>query len=153
MFHAKERENLLLLCGLLGDEGGVDVGEDTASSDGDAAHELVELLVVANGELDVAWDDACLLVVACGVAGKLKHLSSEVLKDGCHVDGCASTDTCRDLCLLHVACDTANGELQACLCRAGHRLGSRRLLATTTWGDEWGDRDGIRMGREREFQE
>lgn len=44
----------LLLLALLGEKDGVDVGEHTARGDGDARKELVELLVVAHGELDVA---------------------------------------------------------------------------------------------------
>ena len=46
--------DLLGLGSRLGDEHGVDVGEDTALGDGHAAEELVELLVVADGQLDVA---------------------------------------------------------------------------------------------------
>ena len=41
----------LLALGLLGEKHGVDVRENTAGGDGDAAKELVELLVVADGEL------------------------------------------------------------------------------------------------------
>jgi len=52
----------------------VDVGEHAALGDGHAAKELVELLVVADGQLDVAGDDAALLVVAGSVAGELKDL-------------------------------------------------------------------------------
>ena len=40
----------------------MDVRENTAGRDRDRAQELVELLVVADGELDVARDDARLLV-------------------------------------------------------------------------------------------
>ena len=40
----------------------MDVRQDAAAGDGDGAQELVELLVVADGELDVARDDARLLV-------------------------------------------------------------------------------------------
>ena len=47
----------------------MDVRENTARRDGDAAEELGELLVVAHGELDVARDDAGRLVGAGGVAG------------------------------------------------------------------------------------
>ena len=36
----------------------MDVRQDAAAGDGDGAQELVELLVVADGELDVARDDA-----------------------------------------------------------------------------------------------
>ena len=49
--------------GLLGQEDGLDVGQDAALGDGDAGQQLVQLLVVADGELDVARDDALLLVV------------------------------------------------------------------------------------------
>ena len=47
-------ERLLGLLGLLRQEHRVDVREDTAGRDGDAREELVELLVVAHGELHVA---------------------------------------------------------------------------------------------------
>ena len=50
---------------LFGKKDGVDVGKDATLRDGDAAQQLVQLLVVANGELDVAWDDAGLLGLGC----------------------------------------------------------------------------------------
>ena len=80
------------LLGLLGEKHGVDVGENTAGSDGDAAEELVELFVVAHGELDVPRDDAGLLVVAGGVARELEDLGAEVLEDGGEVDRGAGAD-------------------------------------------------------------
>jgi hypothetical protein len=49
------------LLGLLWEKHGVDVGENTAGSDGHASEELVELLIVADGELDVTWGDALLV--------------------------------------------------------------------------------------------
>ena len=45
------------------------VGEDAAARDGDAAEQLVELLVVADGELQVARDDADLLCSFCVCGG------------------------------------------------------------------------------------
>ena len=39
----------------------MDVRQDAAAGDGDGAQELVQLLVVADGELDVARDD----IVSC----------------------------------------------------------------------------------------
>ena len=77
----------LLLLALLGEEHRVDVGEDTSRGNGDSAQELAELLVIADGKLDVAGDDAVLLVVAGSVSSKLKDLSSKVLKDGSEVNG------------------------------------------------------------------
>ena len=60
----------------------MDVGEHTARGDGDAAHELVELLVVADGELEVARGYLRVLVLPGSVAGLLEDLLGEVLEDG-----------------------------------------------------------------------
>lgn len=65
----------------------VDVGEHTTLGDGDVSEKLVQLLVVADGELEMTGDDAGLLVVTSGVAGQLEDLSCQVLEDGGEVDG------------------------------------------------------------------
>ena len=54
----------------------VDVGKHTALGDGDMAEQLVQLLIVADGELEMTRDDTGLLVVTCGVSSQLKDLSS-----------------------------------------------------------------------------
>ena len=54
-------ERLSGLGHLLGEKDRMDVREDAALRDGDAAEELVQLLIVADGELDVPRDDAGLL--------------------------------------------------------------------------------------------
>jgi hypothetical protein len=59
---------------LLGQQQVMDVGHDTAAGDGHRAQQAGELLVVADGELDVARDDAGLLVVTSRVPGKLENL-------------------------------------------------------------------------------
>ena len=64
----------------------VDVGQDTTLRDGNVAEQLVQLLVVADGELEVAGDDTGLLVVARGVASQLEDLSRQVLEDSREVD-------------------------------------------------------------------
>jgi hypothetical protein len=126
---------LLLLLALLGsrglgDQDGVDVGKDTALSDGNTTEELVQLFVVAHGQLDVAGDDAGLLVVAGGVAGKLKNLGSEVLKDGSQVDGGAGTNAGGELALSQVAADSADRELKTSL--AGLALGLLAVALSTS---------------------
>jgi len=65
----------------------VNVGEDTTLGDGDVAEELVQLLIVADGELKVTRDDTGLLVVTGCVTGQLEDFGSQVLKDGSQVDG------------------------------------------------------------------
>jgi hypothetical protein len=74
---------------LLGEQVGVDIGQDTALGNGDVTEELVQLLVVADGELEMTRDDTRLLVVAGGVASQLEDLSSQVLENGSEIDGSA----------------------------------------------------------------
>lgn len=100
----------------------MDVGENTTLGDGDTTEKLVELLVVADGELDVAGHNAGLLVVAGSVTGKLEDLSGEVLKDGSKVHGGTSTDTGSELTLLQEAANTGNGELKSSLGALAHGL-------------------------------
>ena len=106
----------------------MDVGEDSTLGDGDASEQLVELLVVPDGELDVARHDASLLVVAGGVASKLKDLGGEVLEDRGEVDRSASTNAGGVLALLQVAADTTDRELKAGL--GGTRSALSALSAT-----------------------
>jgi len=80
------RGTLLGLARLGGEELGLDEGQDTTLGDGDTAKELVELLVVSDGELKVTGNDTRLLVVTGGVTGKLEDLGSQVLEDGSEVD-------------------------------------------------------------------
>ena len=96
----------------------VDVGQNTTLGDGDVAEKLVQLLIVADGELEVTGDDTGLLVVASGVASKLEDFGSQVLKDGSEVDGSAGTDTLSVVALAEETVDTANGECETSLGRA-----------------------------------
>ena len=70
---------------LLRDESGVDVRKDSALGEGDAGQQLIQLLVVADGQLEVARGDAGLLVVLGSVAGQLQDLGGEV-PDGKQVE-------------------------------------------------------------------
>lgn len=55
--------------------------------DGDVAQELVQLLIVADGELEVTRNDAGLLVVACSVAGEFEDFGGQVFEDSGEIDG------------------------------------------------------------------
>lgn len=129
---ARRSLSLLVLLGGLGEEHSVDVGEHTTGGDGDTAKELVQLLVVAHGQLDVAGHDTSLLVVAGSVTGELKDLSGQVLEHGGQVHGGTGTDTVSNLGLLDVAGNAAHGELQASLGAARLSLGLLGGCATTT---------------------
>lgn len=65
----------------------MDVGQDTTLGDGDVTEQLVQLLIVSDGELQMTWDDTGLLVVARSVASQLEDFGCEILKNGCEVDG------------------------------------------------------------------
>ena len=110
-----QRVNLSLggLLGLLGEEDSLDVGEDTALGDGHTGKQLVQLLVVTDGQLEVTGDDPGLLVVAGSVAGQLKDLSCQVLHDGCKVDWSSSTYAFGIISFAEESVDTTNRELQA----------------------------------------
>lgn len=54
----------------------MNVGKHTALGDGDVAEKFVQLLIVADGKLEMTRDDTRLLVVTCGVSSQLKDLSS-----------------------------------------------------------------------------
>jgi hypothetical protein len=90
----------------------VDVGKDTALGDCDVAEQLVQLLIVPDGELEMTGDDACLLVVAGSVASQLEDLSCEILEDGGQIDGSTGTDTLSVVALAEQTVDTTDGECE-----------------------------------------
>ncbi|KAM9325125.1 LOW QUALITY PROTEIN: uncharacterized protein PAF06_001264 [Gastrophryne carolinensis] len=98
--------------GLLGQQHGLDVGQDAALGDSDPTEQLVELLVVAHCQLQVSGDDAGLLVVPGSVAGQLENLSSQVLEHGSQVDGSSGAHPLGIVALPEQTVDTANGELE-----------------------------------------
>lgn len=57
----------------------MDVGEHTTLGNGDVTQELVQLLIVSDGELKMTRDDTGLLVVTSGVTSQLEDFGSEVL--------------------------------------------------------------------------
>lgn len=64
----------------------VNVWKNTTLGDCDVTKELVQLLVVADGELKVTWDDTGLLVVTSSVTSQLEDFSSQVLENSSEVD-------------------------------------------------------------------
>ena len=64
----------------------MNVGQHTTLGDGDVSQELIQLLVVTDGQLKVTRDDTGLLVVTSGIAGQLEDLGSQVFQDSRKVD-------------------------------------------------------------------
>ena len=105
--------NLLcrFLC-FLGKKHSLDVGQDTALSNGHAGEEFVQLLVIADSQLQVPGDDPALLVVTGCVTCQLQHLSGEVFHDRCQIHWGTSANSLCIVSLPQVAMDTSNGELE-----------------------------------------
>ena len=140
---------LLVSTGLLGQKDGLDVGQDTSLGDGDSAQELVQLLVVADGQLQVAGVDSGLLVVAGSVAGQLEHFSGEVFENSGQVDlksdksqsdqeiekaqetnRCSGSDALSVVALAEHAVQTTDWELESS--SRGARLGLATGLGLST---------------------
>jgi hypothetical protein len=102
-----------LFLALSGEEEDMDVGEHTTGGDGGRVEKLVELLVIADSELDVAGHNSGLLVVLGGVACELEDLSCEVLKDGGEVHGGTGSDALGEAASTELAGDSSDGELKS----------------------------------------
>ena len=53
----------------------MDVGKNTTLSNGDMTEKLVQLFVIADGQLKMTRNDASLFVVTSGIAGQLENFS------------------------------------------------------------------------------
>jgi len=109
----------------------VNVGKDTTLGDRDVTEKLVQLLIVADGELQVTGDDTGLAVVTGGVASQLEDFGSEVLEDSGEVDGSTSTNTLSVVALTEETVNTTDGEGETSLRRTGLRGLARRGLSTS----------------------
>ena len=117
---------------LLGQQHRLDVGQNTALSDGDFAQQLVKLLVVADGQLQVARDDARLLVVPGRVARQLQDLGRQVLQHRRQVHRGAGPDPLRVVPLAEQAVHSAHRELKSGPRGAGLGLGASFAALLTT---------------------
>ena len=139
---AKERANDLALAGgllgFLGQEDGLDVRQHTTLGDGDTGQELVQLLVVTDGQLEVTGDDSGLLVVSGGVACQLENLSGQVLEDGGQVHGGTGTDALGVVSFPQETVDTSDGELKSGPGRAGLGLALDFSAFATSRHDDLG---------------
>lgn len=88
----------------------VNVGQDTTLGDCDVTKQLVQFLIVADGELEMTGDDTSLLVVTSGVASKFQDFGSEVLENGSEVHRGTSTDTLSVVTLSQETVDTTDRE-------------------------------------------
>lgn len=108
--------------GLLGQKNGLDVRQNTTLSDGDTGQQFVQLLVVADGQLKVTWNDSGLLVVTGSVAGQLENFGGQVLHNGSQVDRGSGTDSLGVVSLAEQTVDATDRELESCTAGSALRL-------------------------------
>ena len=88
------------------------MGNHTTASDG-GLDQGIELLVAADGELEVTGSDSLHLEILAGVSGKLEYLSGEILEDSGSVDGgCSADAAARCHSALEESVDSAHRELK-----------------------------------------
>ena len=90
----------------------MDVWQDTTLGDCDVTQKLVQLLIVADGELEMTRNDTGFLVVASGVASKLENFGREIFENSCEVHWGTSTNTLSIVALSEKTVDTADGECE-----------------------------------------
>jgi hypothetical protein len=116
---------------LLGQQRGVDVGQHTSLGDGNRSQKLVELLVVAGRQLDVAGHDARALGVARGIAGQLQELGAQVLHHTGQVHGGTAGHTGRVAAAPQITRHTAHRERESRTAGAALRLASLGLSTSS----------------------
>jgi len=100
----------------------LNVGKDTTLGDGDTRQELVEFLVVADGQLQMTGDDARLLVVTSGVASQFEHFRCQVFHYSREVHWCTCPHALSVVPLAKETVDTPDGELKSSTVGAALRL-------------------------------
>ena len=106
----------------------VDVGENTTLSNCDTTQQLVQLLIVSDGELEMTGNDTGLLVVTGSVASEFENFSGKVLKDGSEVDGSTGTNTLSIVALAEKTVHTTDREGETSLRRTAKENVSQAVL-------------------------
>ena len=89
------------------------VWKNTASCHMGVTEEFVELIVISDCELKVAWSDTSLAILLGALARQIKHLKGEVLEDTSHEDTGTESDTLSVSSSSDSAVETADWEDEA----------------------------------------
>eukprot|EP00469_Lotharella_globosa_P017238 CAMPEP_0167821324 /NCGR_PEP_ID=MMETSP0112_2-20121227/6717_1 /TAXON_ID=91324 /ORGANISM="Lotharella globosa, Strain CCCM811" /LENGTH=98 /DNA_ID=CAMNT_0007722247 /DNA_START=300 /DNA_END=596 /DNA_ORIENTATION=+ len=91
----------------------MDVRQNTASSNGDVSEEFVQLLIVADSQLNVTGNNARTLVVPGSVSGELENFSGEVFQNSSEIDWSSSSYACSVSAFPEETRNTTNRELES----------------------------------------
>lgn len=95
----------------------MNVRQNTTLCDSDVSQQLVQLLIVTDGELKMTGNDTGLLVIASSVASKFQDFGGEILEHGGEIDRGTSTYALSIVALAEKTMNTANGKSQTSLGR------------------------------------
>ena len=129
----------------------MDVGQNSSLGDGDSGQQFVQLLVVADGELEMSGDDPGLLVVSSCVSSQLQDFSGEILHHGAEVDRGACANQLGVVALAKKSVDTTDRELNSGPTGSGFGLGPGLLSTFATSGHvgsflvDWSLRNGYKV--------
>ena len=99
---------------LLAKQEAMDVRENTASGNGRPSNQLVEVLVVRDGQMQVTRLDNARLLLLSSLASQIANLAGKVLQDGSCVDASTDGDSVGVSTHLKHAVHSAHGEDQTC---------------------------------------
>merc|ERR1719347_253038 len=116
--------------GLLGEKHCLNVGENSALSNGHTGQQLVKFFVITDGELQMPRDYSGLLVVSGSITSQLQHFGSQVLHDRSKINRCASPHSLRVVSFAKQPVDSTDGELESS--PAGSRFGLHFTLSSFT---------------------
>lgn len=112
VLQSHKRRLLSLLC-LFGQENCLNVGQYTTLGDGHSRQQLVQFLVISDGELQMSRDDSGFLVVSGCIACQFQHFGGQVFQDGCKVNWCTSSNSFCIVALSEQSVDTSYWELKS----------------------------------------
>ena len=100
----------LLALTLLWEEEWVNIWKDSWLNDSRVYHQLVELLIITDSELDVAWSNSLLFVLLTAVSSELKDFTGNILEDSGHKDSSSHTNLVWVASLFDIASGSSNWE-------------------------------------------
>ena len=103
----------LLALALLWEEEWVNVWKHTRLNDGSANHELVEFLIVSDGQLDVSGHNSGLFVVLSSISSQFKNFSAQIFQYSGQIDRCTSTDAFTVIAISQQTVNTTNWKLKS----------------------------------------
>merc|ERR1712062_80944 len=97
--------------GLFGEKNSLDVGQNSTLGNGHSSQKLVQLFIIADGQLQVTGNNTSLLVITSRIACQFQDLSGQILHDSSQVHRGTSTNTFCIISFSQKTMNTTNGEL------------------------------------------